>query len=286
MVSPLDSVHHFAPSLGSSGDAGNDSSSTSHLLSPLSHGDVHSHISLSFYSQNAMFERISCLAYTEPRTYYVQHTLPDLEQDALGYVASTEGLDDSLGSSGSHFNPVPSYHTPPSLACPPSTPSLLVDPELGFYRSYPLAASTEHDEMHASRDCQVTPGGGAYDHVTAPSLPPIAMVEEGGESDSVLPVINPSFPLPPTAHAPLSPSPNSLPLYPASSKGLEYFSSGSQTSMMTTESQVGGDHRKAFEAGSIDVRGRDSFPNIQAHIDYILSQGTSDSDTIEEQKEA
>lgn len=299
MVSPLDSAHHFdsaPPSAGSGRSAGNTSSSR--LISPLSHEDVHSHISLSFYSQNGTFERLASLVYTEPRTYYIDNPLPDLVQDA------TEDLEDGLGSSGSswslsHINPVPSYHTPPSLAHLPSIPSLLVtpytyvDPEWGFHRSYPLAASTERDEMHASHDCQVItppdspPTCTGDNHVTTPSLPPTSMVEGGGvtmrESDSVLPVINPSFPHPPsTAHAPSSLSP-----HPSSAKGLEYFSTGSQTSITTTESQVGGsggDHRREFEAGSIDVRGRDSFPNIQAHIDYVLSQGTSDSDDATEQK--
>ncbi len=88
------------------------------------------------------------------------------------------------------------------------------------------------------------------------------------QSDSVLPVINPSFPLPPPALTDHT-----------HSKHLEYVTSGSQTSQ-TTMSELDGDHseghRRDFETGAIDTHGRDSFSNIQARIDHVLSQGNSE----------
>lgn len=306
LISPLDSPYQLDDQESQAGeeaqageDAGENRSDSSGLLSPLSHEDVHSHISLSFYSQNGMFDRISSLVHTEPRSYYVDHVLPDPEQEGeLEYVVSTDDFDGLESSSStwslSHLDHLPSYRTPPSVLCQPSLPSLLITPHSffdsnwGYYPdSYSAAASTEHDEMHESHDYHMTApdppsppmraGGGeplSHDsHVTAPYPPPTEVVEGDAtlQSDSVLPVTYPTFPLPPSATHPPSTQPH-IPRVAASTKSTNF---GSQSSMTTTDSQVlGGDHRKAFEAGSIDIRGRDSFTNIQAHIKQVLGEDT------------
>jgi hypothetical protein len=313
-VSPLDSPHQLALSVPSSADRSEsedrvDSALSPRLLSPLSHEDVHSHISLSFYSQNGVFDRISSLVHTEPRTYYVADTLPDSEAEDFEdfeYVASTDNVDDGLGSSGStwsltHLDPVPFYHTPSSLAHQPMISSLLVTSYANYSAypgddRYPVAASTEYDEMLGSHDSHMRepdpsgpPSGGlSHDsHVIAPDFStPTEVVEEGAmlQSDSVL--TYPSFPLPPSTTHP----PSSLPLpprapYPTSfTKRTDYVRAISYSSVTTTESQVGGDHkkggdhRKAFEAGSIDIQGRDSFSSIKAHIEQVLSEATPEEE--------
>ncbi len=195
-ISPLDSVRRLSPSEGSAsprgyGNGSGTSSSSPHgPISPLSHEDVHSHISLSFYQSNGFFDQISSLAHTEPRTYYIDD-VRSCDSDQAGDVdlgkstscisitESGSGGGDELVSSAStwslnHFNP-PSFHTPssvlyplplPSIMLTPSEEHLLGDPSWGYDGPLPPTwVSTEGDEVtdtHAS----------SHDgHVISPALP-------------------------------------------------------------------------------------------------------------------
>ena len=98
------------------------------------------------------------------------------------------------------------------------------------------------------------------------ALAPPTLVEGGGDailvSDSVL--NSPPQP-PPNTHLPPH-----LPTSSPSLKSTGYFTTGSQSSTSMSGTGAGLEHRKAFEIGALDVQGRDSFQNIQAHIDSQL----------------
>ena len=315
-------------------------------MSPLSHEDFHSHISLSFYSRNDFFDRISSLVHTEPRPrayYNFADPLPETSQVdhsvPMQRSVSTEDSDNAgLESSGSnwslnHLNPLPYYHTPLSVTYPPPQPPVVPSSDAywdwayGGYAQSPyvsLASSTEYDDVddvtYVSHDPQVprpfppftvpvveggvasAPGpssavvtelegdeGVSCDsHMTtpvpAPQFPFVPPEEEGVEgpllySDSVLlSRTYPSFPppsFPSHTPTPLPPShtPSTLTPLPPSSPHPLGDPQGYQPSVSSSsDSGPGGHtHRREFEVGEVHTSGRDSFQNIQAHIDAILN---------------
>lgn len=299
----------------------NSHSSSSHrLLSPLSHEDVHSHISLTFYSRSDFFDRISSLVHTEPRSYYISDPLPDTDEcDGVGRSVS---IDDAGGaeleSSGSnwslnHLNPLPSFHTPLSLSCQPQIPLFHAFSSDDFNWDWgcgrpesSLTSSTECDEVTSvSHDPQVLvsyhpatsvvekegvaapdlpsteEGGGCVSrdsHMTTPIPPPGGVKGVMLESDSVLPRIYPSFPLPSSSHtpSPFLPVPPSPMLSTNPTPGVPQ---GPSASVSSSESGSSGHvHRREFEVGELCTSGRDSFENIQAHIDYILNKDNPPAD--------
>lgn len=332
-VTPLDSVSQFlarrypytstsdyAHPLNSVSRANSEASflGSPPLLSPLSHEDVHSHISLSFYSQNGMFERISSLVHTEPRSYYVED-LPDTgePEDAvyIEHSLSTDGISqDELDSSGStwslhHLNPPPSYHTPLSLTNQPHFSILYTpdaDPSWGYYSldsaPFPSVVSTENDDMYVSHDSHVTvlPQAPTEERgvlvsrdfqVTAP-VPPLMEEDTVQLLDSVLHIYS-SPPIPPislstTTHTSSFPLPPSSPT-PLAPNHLRGVPQGSHPSTCSSESSIHHTHRREFEVGELYTTGRDSFQNIQAHIDSILNsdkgaEGNSNNAITENQK--
>ena len=325
-LSPHDSVRHLSLS-SRSRSSGNSSVSSRGLLSPKAHEDVHSHISLSFYTESGFFDQIS----SDPRTYYIEDAAScDSDhpaEDHVGKSASCVSLDgvgdgeDELASSAStwslnHFHP-PSFHTPSSVLYPLAPPFLTLtlsnDTLCGQSWGYdvvdtpfpPTRASTESDEVtdtclqshggHMTSPRPPTRGGEASDescdsHVTETTpVPPPLLVEQNGEgshstvvlsSDLVLPSIHTSLPPPPPSSAPPPlPLKPTNPLNQKKSMGVVE----SQASMSSSEdSRVfshdrGHDHRREFEAGCIDVRGRDSSSHMLAYIDSQLKEDTSDT---------
>ena len=327
-LSPHDSVRNLSPSSrsGSSGDSSVSSSSPRGLLSPISHEDVHSHISLSFYAESGFFDQIS----SDPRTYYVEDAVscdsgPPAEDDigksasCVSLVGEESGEDEPVSSGSSwslnHFNP-PSFHTPSSVLFPLVPPSIALPPSndtlCGQSWGYdvvdshfpPTRASTEGDEV--TDTCLQSHGG----HMTSPELPthgggeggdescdsqvtettpvPPPLQVEGGGRDSDNTVVLSSDLVLPSIHTSLSPPspsspPPSLPLNPSVPLNQKKFM-GSQASTTSSDSsrgfsyEHGHDHRREFEAGLIDIHGRDSSSNMLAYIDSQLKEeDTSDT---------
>lgn len=265
-ITPLDSTSSLLgppqiPPLGEEVDPLDASSSSSHLISPLSHEDIHSHISLSFYSQNGMFDKISSLAHMEPRTYYTVSGPQD--EGCPDYETGSSSSSWSLSRS----NSLPSFHTPLSL--PFDSVSFLHKPIsqdnlfLPHEGSYPLKAPLVGTEYDAS----AAPVVSHDSHVTMPSL----LAEKGTEhgmllSDSVLPKSNHIFSLPLSAHTPPSTT-SPMVLKTSKEKPEDAESSSPAPSSLRDRTSEG---RKSFESGNIDYKGTDSFHSIQAHIDYVL----------------
>lgn len=168
------------------------------------------------------------------------------------------------------------HHIPLSLSHQPLSPSLFPpSKEHGSgwgYGHTPLdpssMGSTECDDEVAN--LQVS----CDSHVTVldpQALAPPTLVEGGG--DAILPSMSDSVLTSPSPFPPNTPLlPPHVPTTTHPLKSTGYFATtGSQASVSSSPGTGADlDHRKAFEVGTLDVQGRDSFQNIQAHIDSQL----------------
>ena len=317
LVTPLDSVSQLAtshssrlPSVEPASGCGvpspllsqsHLSRSSPQLVSVLSHEDVHSHISLSFYA-SSVFDQVASLVDTEPRTYYVEGLRSEVDEDDQ---ISAEHFSSHSLTSESHVS-LPTFLTPSSSAIFKHLPLLHQDdyalgrydypdpPNHMLYKSASSCSSprslsslpnfTEYDEYIETPvpyNSMTTPTA----HMTTPTLG--ERLNEGSVgveracSDSVQPIICRSLS---SSSPPPSPSlPSSPSLLSCSLKDIEPSVLSSQVGAESAYPGSGTfSHRREFEAGFVDYQGRDSFDNIFAHMK--LSMESEDQDAVDSLK--
>lgn len=203
------------------------SSSVHYPTSPLSHGDLHSHISLSFYSQNDLLDAAasshpdatSSKQSGRSGSFHTDDALPYPDQaNEVGVAAirrsvsidsGSTGLDSSSGSNWSlthSSNLFPSYHTPLSQTCQPQIPSLhglnsdaFLDLYWGWGRGHPEwgggaggGYESPYNSMASSTECDELISDL---RACAPPLPPPTPEGEEEEEEGV------AMPDPPSATA-------------------------------------------------------------------------------------